>query len=66
MQRNTDDVENYIQDQSQICWNDVQWLQMNPLNEQTVLDYFARSVFYDTKCNNEKIRMQGLSLVFLK
>ena len=47
---------------SDIVWNDPVWLQFFPLNAVTALDYFARSSFYDSSCNNEKIKQQGLDL----
>lgn len=47
---------------SDIVWSDPEWLQFFPLNAFTVLDYFARSSFYDVNCNNEKLRQQGLDL----
>ncbi|KAK4534548.1 hypothetical protein CDCA_CDCA02G0573 [Cyanidium caldarium] len=39
-------------------WCDTAWLTHFPLTEDTVMDYFARSPFYDRQCNNEVIRMQ--------
>ncbi|KAF7684617.1 Mediator of RNA polymerase II transcription subunit 6 [Astathelohania contejeani] len=41
-----------------ICFRDEYWLSVNVLNEQTALDYFATSQFYDKQCNNEILRMQ--------
>ena len=36
------------------------------LNEQNVLDYFARSDFYDKSCNNEQLKMQNQSIDSLR
>ena len=47
---------------SDIVWSDPEWLQFFPLNALTVLDYFARSSFYDVDCNNEKLRQKGQDL----
>ena len=32
-----------------------------PLNERTVIDYFANSPFYDKQCTNQMIRMQNIA-----
>ena len=37
------------------------WLRAYPLNEATVLDYFAWSPYYDLGCVNEQAKAQGLS-----
>eukprot|EP00743_Colponemidia_sp_Colp-15_P008075 GILK01008750.1.p1 GENE.GILK01008750.1~~GILK01008750.1.p1 ORF type:complete len:198 (-),score=29.87 GILK01008750.1:375-929(-) len=54
------------EDQTNLSWKDPMWLQYFPLNAQTVLDYFALSIFYDRTCNNETCRMQRLELDKLK
>lgn len=47
-------------------FRDPVWLQTNPLNSNTVLDYFGLSLFYDRSCNNEILKPQRQSLVVLK
>lgn len=37
---------------------EIPYMQMFPLTEATVLDYFALSQFYDRTCTNEQLRMQ--------
>lgn len=37
---------------------DINWLEENPLTQETVISYFARSPFYDDSCLNESLRMQ--------
>ncbi|KAH7825643.1 putative mediator of rna polymerase ii transcription [Monocercomonoides exilis] len=41
-------------------WRDDAWLLHNPLNMETVMEYFSRSSFYDHECNNEVVKMQQL------
>lgn len=49
-----------IVDQTHISWQDTTWLSMNYLGPQSALDYFSNSPFYQTPCNNEMCKMQGL------
>ena len=39
-------------------WEDKLWMQHHPLNRETVMFYFAGSLFYDRTCNNEQVKMQ--------
>lgn len=48
------------------CFRDPVWLEHNPLNAQTALEYFSHSGFYDRNCNNETIKMQQASMDQLK
>ena len=41
-----------------VSWEDKLWMQHHPLNRDTVMFYFAGSLFYDRTCNNERVRMQ--------
>lgn len=45
-----------------VTWCDKTWL--NYLNQQNVLDYFAErsNPFYDHECNNEVLRMRGVTI----
>lgn len=45
-----------------ILWNDEFWLKNNFLDNNTVMQYFYLSVFYDKKANNEKVK-EELSLL---
>lgn len=54
------------QDLTGVVWQDKQWLSLFPLDVNTVLDYFALSQFYDSRCNNELIKMQRLDKGLLK
>lgn len=53
-------------DQTELTWNDMQWISSFPLNEATALHYFSLSPFYDQQCNNELVRMQQLDPSLLK
>ncbi|KAJ3183983.1 Mediator of RNA polymerase II transcription subunit 6 [Gaertneriomyces sp. JEL0708] len=48
------------QDLTHVSWKDTGFLQMFGLNEQNIMDYFARSPFYDLSCINEQLRMQSM------
>ena len=43
-----------------VTWSDSSWIPM--LNPANIMDYFARSRFYDRTCNNEIIKMQRQSM----
>ena len=43
-----------------VSFRDPVWLSRFPLTEETVIDYFALSQFYDRTCNNEVVKMQQL------
>lgn len=53
-------------DQTGVLWRDDAALAAGPLTRGSVLDYFARSPFYDAQCNNELLRARGLGLDSLK
>ncbi|KAJ3042572.1 Mediator of RNA polymerase II transcription subunit 6 [Rhizophlyctis rosea] len=42
-----------------VMFKDPEWLAMNPLTKENVLDYFARSQFYDSTSTNEYLKMQA-------
>ena len=46
-----DEEESMYKDQTQQSWHDPLWLQVSLLNEETCLDYFKNSIFYDDKEN---------------
>lgn len=48
-----------MSDLSHVCFRDVAWLQNIPLDDTSVMDYFAMSQFYDRTCNNEVLKMQA-------
>ncbi|KAJ1478245.1 hypothetical protein T484DRAFT_2957240 [Baffinella frigidus] len=39
-------------------WRDDRWLMSNDLNDNTVLDYFALSDWYDNTCLTSMLKMQ--------
>ncbi|EME29637.1 Mediator of RNA polymerase II transcription subunit 6 [Galdieria sulphuraria] len=49
-----------VEDLAHLSWRDNWFLANFPLTQETVLDYFSGSPFYDPSCNNEQIRMQKL------
>eukprot|EP00884_Botryococcus_braunii_P017784 jgi/Botrbrau1/468/Bobra.110_2s0107.1 len=53
-------TESVVEDLTDTCWRDDQWLQIFPLNTFTALDYFSFSPFFVRGCNNDIARMQGL------
>lgn len=50
---------------SEISFSNEEWIRAFGLGPHNALDYFALSPFYDTSCNNEVVKMQGLSLEHL-
>lgn len=42
-------------------WRDPEYLTYIPLTPHTALDYFSRSVFFDSSSNNEILRMQNMA-----
>ena len=50
----------------EISFANDQWVRAFGLGAHNALDYFALSPFYDTTCNNEVVKMQGLNLDHLK
>jgi mediator of RNA polymerase II transcription subunit 6 len=53
-------MTSWIDDLTHVSWRDNFFLANFPLTQDTVLDYFSGSPFYDASCNNEQVRMQGL------
>ncbi|KAL3528664.1 hypothetical protein ACH5RR_007986 [Cinchona calisaya] len=43
-----------------VDFKDQQWLNENPLNRNSVFEYFALSPFYQSPCNNEQFRRADL------
>lgn len=48
-----------MEDMTGTMWRDPNWVAAFPLNELSVLDYFALSPFYDRTSNNEELRRRG-------
>ena len=48
------------QSQLHISFRDDTWLERFPLTDQSALDYFSLSGFYERTCNNEVCKMQQL------
>jgi len=47
------------QELTTVCFRDPQWLALNPLVMENVIEYFSYSQFYNKTCNNETIKMQS-------
>lgn len=61
------DGANITDDLTHTCWRDELWLQYNQLNSLNVLwEYFPLSPFYDARCNNQIVKVQGLDVSKLK
>lgn len=50
----------------QTAYYDPMWVEHVGLSLHNVLDYFARSPFYDKSCNNEDCRRKGLPLSHMR
>lgn len=53
-------------DLSGTVWRDDMWLSSYPLNQQTAIDYFACSPFWDSGCNNVRARLEQKALTDLQ
>lgn len=47
-------------------WRSAEWVDHFPLHIHSALDYFKLSDYYDKKCNNELLAMQGKDSSFLR
>ncbi|ODV89666.1 hypothetical protein CANCADRAFT_14293, partial [Tortispora caseinolytica NRRL Y-17796] len=45
----------------EVSWRSPEWVRMNGLTTENVLDYFALSPFYDRTANNQVLKMQQVT-----